>query len=85
MDFLLILLLIILIIYLCRKWIIRGISTLMIRRLQHQFGEQSQEGVKRRQHHHKTPKKEKLSIEEVERRKFDKDQGEYIDFTEERH
>lgn len=85
MDFLLILLLIILIIYLCRKWIIRGISTLMIRRLQRQFGEQSQEGVKRRQHHHKPPKKEKLSIEEVERRKFDKDQGEYIDFTEDKH
>lgn len=57
----------------------------MIRRLQRQFGEQSQEGGKKRRHHHKTPKKEKLSIEEVERRKFDKDQGEYIDFTEERH
>ena len=83
MDILLYLFLILLIIYLLRGWIARAFASMLMRRMQRQFDAQRQSNKANRRN--KTKKQETLSMEEVERRKFDKDHGEYVDFTEEHH
>lgn len=83
MDILLYLFLILLIIYLLRRWIARAFASMLMRRMQRQFDAQRQSHKANRRN--KTKKQKTLSMEEVERRKFDKDHGEYVDFTEEHH